>query len=56
MFVWSFLRWLGRVALWVVFLPLGLWRSVRHGQRKRDRRQADELAAAIERKVDRGQS
>lgn len=30
----------GRVGLWVMFPPLGLWRSVRHGQRKRDERLA----------------
>jgi len=38
MFVWGFVKWLGRVALWIVFLPLGLWRSVRHGRRKSERR------------------
>ena len=40
MIVWGFVKWLGRVSLWVVFLPLGLWRSIRHGRRKRDERLA----------------
>lgn len=26
--------WLGRVSLWVVFLPLGVWRSLRHHRKK----------------------
>lgn len=34
MFVWNFVKWLGRVMLWLVFLPLGLWRSIRHGRKK----------------------
>lgn len=32
------ITWLGRVGLWLVFWPVGLWRSLRHGRRKdRDR-------------------
>lgn len=38
MFVWNFVKWLGRVALWVFVLPLGLWRSIRHGRRKSEER------------------
>jgi hypothetical protein len=30
----GFLKWLGRTTLWFVFLPLGLWRSIRHGRKK----------------------
>lgn len=30
----------GRGALWVAFPPAGLWRSWKHGQRKRDERLA----------------
>ncbi len=30
----KFITWLGRTVLWFVFLPLGLWRSLRHGRRK----------------------
>lgn len=30
--------WMGRVTLWVVFWPLGLWRSIGHGRRKHERR------------------
>jgi len=37
---WIFapLLWLGRVLLWFVFLPVGIWRSVHHGRRKSERR------------------
>ena len=35
---WDFLKWLGRVTLWLVFWPLGLWRSLHHSQAKRDKR------------------
>jgi hypothetical protein len=31
----GFFTWCGRVTLWVVFWPVGLWRSFRHGERKR---------------------
>jgi hypothetical protein len=30
--------WLGRVALWVLFLPVGIWRSMRHHRKKGERR------------------
>jgi hypothetical protein len=26
--------WPGRVALWGIFMPIGLWRSVRHGKKQ----------------------
>lgn len=42
--------WLGRVALWVLFLPLGIWRSVVHGRKKSERRQAKLLAEELERR------
>jgi hypothetical protein len=29
--------WLGRVLLWIVFLPLGIWRSMRHHRKKGER-------------------
>lgn len=35
---WRPLCWLGRVALWLIFWPIGLWRSLRNGQRKSERR------------------
>lgn len=41
--VWEPLKYLGRVALWLVFWPAGLWRSLTHGRSKganRDRREA----------------
>lgn len=41
------LKWLGRVTLWIVFLPLGLWRSIVHGRKKSERRQAKLIAAEL---------
>lgn len=35
--------WLGRVSLWVLFLPLGIWRSLKHSQKKRDRKMLEEM-------------
>lgn len=34
----------GRVGLWVAFWPAGLWRSWKHGQKKRDERLAKLIA------------
>jgi hypothetical protein len=31
-------RWIGRVLLWIVFFPLGIWRSVVNHSRKKERR------------------
>ena len=39
--------WLGRVLLWIVFLPLGLWRSIRHGKKKSEQRTAKLIAAEL---------
>lgn len=30
---WGPTKWAGRVALWLVLWPLGLWRSIRHAQK-----------------------
>lgn len=30
--------WLGRVLLWFVLLPVGIWRSIHHGRKKTERR------------------
>ncbi len=35
---WAPACWAGRVTLWLFAWPLGLWRSIRHGQRKQARR------------------
>lgn len=35
---WRPCCWAGRVLLWLVAWPLGLWRSLRHSQRKAARR------------------
>jgi hypothetical protein len=42
----GFLKWLGRVTLWVVFLPIGIWRSVRHGRRQHDEKLIAEFRKA----------
>lgn len=44
----GFLKWLGRVALWFVFLPVGLWRSIRHGRKKTEARIIEEIRARDE--------
>lgn len=31
--------WLGRVSLWVLFFPLGIWRSIAHSRAKSENRQ-----------------
>lgn len=48
---WLFapITWLGRVTLWIVFWPLGLWRSVRHGRKKSEARQREAFAAELKR-------
>jgi hypothetical protein len=30
----GFVFWLGRMTLWVLFFPLGIWRSLRHHRKK----------------------
>lgn len=35
---WAPAKWVGRVSLWVFLLPVGIWRSVRHGRKVRDER------------------
>ena len=35
---WRPLCWAGRVLLWLVFWPAGLWRSIRHGHKADARR------------------
>ena len=35
--------WFGRVCLWLVFWPVGLWRSIHHGRKASERRMAKQL-------------
>jgi len=42
--------WLGRVLLWVVFFPLGIWRSLVHHRKKGERRTADMLRRELDRR------
>lgn len=35
--------WLGRVTLWVVVFPLGVWRSLRHHRKKGARKTVKQL-------------
>lgn len=30
--------WLGRIFLWIVLFPIGVWRSLRHHRKKGERR------------------
>jgi hypothetical protein len=34
---------LGRITLWILCFPLGLWRSVRHGQKKSEKKLLAEM-------------
>jgi hypothetical protein len=36
---WAPAKWIGRVALWVLFFPLGIWRSYANNRKKRDLRE-----------------
>jgi hypothetical protein len=36
---WGPTKWLGRVSLWLLFFPLGLWRSIAHGRKGREARE-----------------
>lgn len=38
-FWWEPLAWLGRMALWVLFFPVGAWRSMRKGRKMREARE-----------------
>lgn len=33
---WGPIKWVGRVCMWLLFWPLGLWRSIVHGRNARD--------------------
>lgn len=43
---WTATKWTGRVLLWFLFWPLGLWRSWRHGEDRRNRKAAEAIVAA----------
>lgn len=43
---WAPACWVGRVLLWLIFWPVGLWRSLRHGAKK-DRARARTSPAEI---------
>jgi len=36
--IWAIITKIGRISLWLLFLPLGLWRSIRHGRKKNNAR------------------
>lgn len=37
------LFWLGRVALWILILPVGIWRSLVHHRKKGQRKAVEEM-------------
>lgn len=43
---WGVTKWAGRVVLWLFCWPLGLWRSYRHGEDRRNRKVAEAIARA----------
>jgi hypothetical protein len=40
--------WLGRVLLWIVFLPIGIWRSLRHHRKKSERRTVKQVEKMLD--------
>lgn len=38
--------WLGRVTLWFLLLPVGIWRSIHHGRKKTERKIMAEVQKA----------
>lgn len=40
---------LGRISLWVLFLPLGIWRSLVHHRKKGQRNAVAEMRRGMER-------
>ena len=36
---WETLCWTARVLCYIIFLPLGIWRSARKGRKNRERRE-----------------
>jgi hypothetical protein len=41
--LWGGITRTGRILLWILFWPIGLWRSLVHGRKKRDRQLVDAL-------------
>jgi hypothetical protein len=37
------LFWIGRVTLWVLILPVGIWRSLRHHRKKGQRKAVEQI-------------
>jgi hypothetical protein len=40
--------WLGRVLLWIVFLPVGIWRSLSHHRKKESRKTLKKVERMME--------
>ena len=51
---WNGLKRTGRVLLWTLFLPLGLWRSIRHGRKRRERELVETLTRVFPAKLEGG--
>lgn len=41
--------WLGRITLWILVLPLGIWRSLVHHRKKGERRMEKRMEKILER-------
>ena len=41
------ITWLGRVLLWIVFFPIGIWRSLNHQRKKGARRTVKKVEAML---------
>lgn len=45
------LLWLGRISLWVLILPVGIWRSLRHHRKKGERRTLAKLEKRMAKRI-----
>lgn len=41
--------WLGRVTLWILVFPIGIWRSLRHHRKKGQRNAVKQMRKEIDR-------
>lgn len=42
----GFIKWIGRMLLWLILFPIGIWRSIRHGNKKTEKRIIDAMEKA----------
>jgi hypothetical protein len=45
----AFIKWIGRMLLWVFLLPIGIWRSLVHHRKKGTKKAIAEMRKELER-------